>query len=80
VQGHNDAAVGSFWGGNRDGGARRHEGIDIFAPRGTPAIAATAGYITRTGETPLGGRVVWLVDAARGDHLYYAHLDKQLVV
>ncbi len=79
VQGRNDAAAGSFWGANRDGGARRHEGIDIFAPRGTPAIAATAGYITRTGETPLGGRVVWLADAAHGDHLYYAHLDKQLV-
>ena len=79
VQGRNDAAAGSFWGANRDGGARRHEGIDIFAPRGTPAIAATAGYITRTGETPLGGRVVWLDDAAHGDQLYYAHLDKQLV-
>ncbi|WP_208176665.1 M23 family metallopeptidase [Hymenobacter negativus] len=79
VLGRTDAAAGSFWGANRDGGARRHEGIDIFAPRGTPAIAATAGTITRTGETPLGGRVVWLADAAHGEHLYYAHLDKQLV-
>lgn len=79
VRGRNDAAAGSFWGADRDGGARRHEGIDIFAPRGTPAIAATNGFITRTGETPLGGRVVWLADAAHGEHLYYAHLDKQLV-
>lgn len=79
VLGRSDAAAGSFWGAARDGGARRHEGIDIFAPRGTPAIAATAGYITRTGETPLGGRVVWLTDPTHGDHLYYAHLDKQLV-
>jgi murein DD-endopeptidase MepM/ murein hydrolase activator NlpD len=79
VLGRTDAAAGSFWGADRDGGARRHEGIDIFAPRGTPAIAATAGTITRTGETPLGGRVVWLADAAHGEHLYYAHLDKQLV-
>jgi murein DD-endopeptidase MepM/ murein hydrolase activator NlpD len=79
VLGRTDAAAGSFWGANRDGGARRHEGIDIFAPRGTPAIAATAGTITRTGETPLGGRVVWLADAKHGEHLYYAHLDKQLV-
>jgi hypothetical protein len=79
VLGRNDAAAGSFWGATRDGGARRHEGIDIFAPRGTPVVAATAGYITRTGETPLGGRVVWLADAEHGDHLYYAHLDQQLV-
>jgi murein DD-endopeptidase MepM/ murein hydrolase activator NlpD len=79
VRGRDDAAAGSFWGADRDGGARRHEGIDIFAPRGTPAVAATDGFVTRTGETALGGRVVWLADAAHGEHLYYAHLDKQLV-
>jgi murein DD-endopeptidase MepM/ murein hydrolase activator NlpD len=79
VKGRTDQAIGSFWGNDRDGGARRHEGVDIFAPRGTPAVAATAGYITRVGETKLGGRVVWLADAATGQHLYYAHLDKQLV-
>lgn len=79
VKGRTDQAIGSFWGNARDGGARRHEGVDIFAPRGTPAVAATAGYITRVGETKLGGRVVWLADAATGQHLYYAHLDKQLV-
>jgi len=79
VQGRTDAAVGSFWGAARDAGARKHEGIDIFASRGTPAVAATAGYITRTGETPIGGRVVWLADVEHGNHIYYAHLDKQLV-
>ena len=79
VLGRDDAAAASFWGADRDGGARRHEGIDIFAPRGTPALAAADGFITRTGETPLGGRVVWLAAAAHGEHLYYAHLDQQLV-
>ncbi len=78
VKGRTDQAIGSFWGNARDGGARRHEGVDIFAPRGTPAVAATDGYITRTGESKLGGRVVWLADA-QGQHLYYAHLDRQLV-
>jgi len=78
VKGRTDQAIGSFWGNARDGGARRHEGVDIFAPRGTPAVAATDGYITRTGESKLGGRVVWLADA-QSQHLYYAHLDKQLV-
>lgn len=78
VKGRTDQAIGSFWGNERDGGARRHEGVDIFAPRGTPAVAAADGTITRTGESKLGGRVVWLADA-QGQHLYYAHLDKQLV-
>ncbi|SHJ48767.1 SH3 domain-containing protein [Hymenobacter daecheongensis DSM 21074] len=79
VRGKNDVAVGSFWGADRDNGARRHEGVDIFARRGTPVVAAASGLITRTGETPRGGKVVWLADAAHGQHLYYAHLDKQLV-
>jgi len=66
-------AVQSLFGGDRDGGARRHEGIDIFAPRGTPVIAAEAGYVTRVGDTPRGGKNVWV----RGDQrsFYYAHLD-----
>ncbi|QIX63303.1 peptidoglycan DD-metalloendopeptidase family protein [Hymenobacter sp. BT18] len=79
VQGKNDVAVGSFWGAERDQGARLHEGIDIFARRGTPVVAAATGYITRVNETPRGGKVVWLADAAHGQHLYYAHLDRQLV-
>ena len=79
VRGRTDAAIGSVWGDGRDNNTRRHEGVDIMAPRGTPAVAATSGTITRTGETELGGRVVWLADAATGQHLYYAHLDRQLV-
>ncbi|WP_223649570.1 M23 family metallopeptidase [Hymenobacter psoromatis] len=78
VKGRTDQAIISRWGDPRDAGARRHEGLDISAPRGTPAVAATDGYITRTGESQLGGRVVWLADN-QGQTLYYAHLDKQLV-
>ena len=65
--------VQSVFGVDRDGGARRHDGIDIFAPRGTPVIAAEAGRITRVGDTPRGGKNVWV----RGDQrsFYYAHLD-----
>jgi hypothetical protein len=62
----------------RDGGARDHQGIDIFAPRGTPAIAATDG-VAYPSENRLGGRVVFLYDPRRGRSLYYAHLDRQLV-
>jgi|GEM_PF-613981 len=79
VQGRADDAIGSFWGVDRDGGARHHEGIDIFAPRGTPAVAAAAGTITRLDNTRLGGNVVWLSADGTNEHLYYAHLDRQLV-
>ena len=76
VQGHDATEVASFFGDPRPGG-RRHDGIDIFAPRGTPVLAATGGRVTRAGENRLGGNVVWL----RGDGLsfYYAHLDKREV-
>jgi murein DD-endopeptidase MepM/ murein hydrolase activator NlpD len=73
------ANVGSVWGDNRDGGKRSHEGIDIFAPKLTPAIAAADGYITGVREGGLGGKVVWLRPEGKDYTLYYAHLDKQLV-
>lgn len=79
VQGKNSKNIGSFWGADRDGGVRRHEGIDIFAPRGTPAIAATSGIVRGVNTNNLGGKVVWLWDEERNQTLYYAHLDSQLV-
>lgn len=79
VQGKDSRNISSFWGADRDAGKRRHEGIDIFAKRGTPAIAATDGYIAAVNENRLGGKVVWLQDTKRQQRLYYAHLDEQLV-
>lgn len=71
--------VQSVFGDARDGGARDHHGIDIFARRGTPVVAATDGRVTSVRNTPRGGNVVWLRDDRRGYSLYYAHLDRQLV-
>ena len=65
----------SFWAASRDGGKRSHEGIDIFAPRGTPLLAITDGRITSTGDRGLGGKQVWLRDGLFGKTMYYAHLD-----
>lgn len=79
VQGHTSKAIQSFWGAMRDGGVRNHEGIDIFAARSTPVVAAVAGTVTRVNTTPIGGKVVWLLDRKRQQSLYYAHLDSQLV-
>jgi peptidoglycan LD-endopeptidase LytH len=69
----------SVFGDPRDGGRRRHEGVDIFAKRGTPVVAAAGGVVTRVGEGGLGGRVVWVWDPSRSLLLYYAHLQEQLV-
>jgi murein DD-endopeptidase MepM/ murein hydrolase activator NlpD len=56
------------------GEGRKHEGQDIFAPRGTPILSATRGYIYNIGENPLGGQTVSVVGAG-GRLYYYAHLD-----
>ncbi len=79
VSGRDSRAAQSFFGAARDGGRRNHHGIDIFAPRGTPVIAASAGVVRRVDETKIGGKVVWLWDVKRGQSLYYAHLDSQIV-
>jgi len=78
VAGKDSGAIRSFFGASRDGGRRRHHGVDIFAPRGTPAVAAVDGVVTRVRNGGLGGKVVWVRDAD-GHSLYYAHLDTQLV-
>ncbi|MEP7344360.1 MAG: M23 family metallopeptidase [Gemmatimonadaceae bacterium] len=79
VDGQGNRAVQSFFGAARDAGRREHHGIDIFAPRGTPALAATDGLVRSTSPNNLGGNVVWLSDVRRGQTMYYAHLDSQVV-
>jgi len=56
------------------GSDRLHEGQDIFAPRGTPVLSATEGYIVNIGENNLGGQTVSVIGAG-GRTYYYAHLD-----
>lgn len=79
VYGASNKAIGSFYGASRDNGKRKHEGVDIFAPRGTPVIAPTEGYITRVGHYGLGGKFVWMRDLKRQHSYYFAHLDSQMV-
>ena len=75
VAGISDKAIQSYWGASRDGGKRSHEGVDIFAARGTPVLASVAGFVGRTGNRGLGGKQVWLRENLFGNSLYYAHLD-----
>jgi peptidoglycan LD-endopeptidase LytH len=61
------------WGGVRSEN-RRHEGIDLFAPRGTPVRSTTRGLVTKVGTNRLGGQVVGVLGPGWEWH-YYAHLD-----
>src|SRR5690606_2776221 len=79
VQGKSSRAIQSVWGDVRDGGRRSHEGVDIFASRGTPVLAPVQGMVTSVREGGLGGKQVWVRDQKRNWHLYFAHLDSQLV-
>ena len=78
VERHGDADIGSEFGASREGGRRSHHGIDIFAKRGTPVLAASPGLVNRVDTTAVGGMVVWMRDD-RGNRLYYAHLDRHYV-
>jgi murein DD-endopeptidase MepM/ murein hydrolase activator NlpD len=71
--------VGSFWGSVRDGGKRKHEGIDIFARKGTPVVAIADGVVVDAGNTPRGGKTVWLRSFNDDYYYYYAHLNEQFV-
>lgn len=79
VPGSTQPRIGSFWGANRDGGSRSHEGIDIFGKFRTPVISAANGFISSTRENKLGGRVIFLNPDGKPYSLYYAHLDSVLV-
>lgn len=73
VAGIRVSQVTDTWGAPR-GGGRAHEGQDIFAPRGTPVLAATDGWVYRIETRERGGKVVWVAGAG-GMRYYYAHLD-----
>jgi murein DD-endopeptidase MepM/ murein hydrolase activator NlpD len=57
-------------------GARRHEAIDILAPRGTPVIAADDGVVQKLFTSAAGGLTVYEFDPDQRFCYYYAHLDR----
>jgi murein DD-endopeptidase MepM/ murein hydrolase activator NlpD len=73
------ARIGSFWGAARDGGSRKHEGIDIFAARKTPVVAVADGFVSVITTSGRGGKTIWLRSPDHQMTFYYAHLDKQFV-
>jgi murein DD-endopeptidase MepM/ murein hydrolase activator NlpD len=79
VLGASRKSIISLYGDARDGGKRRHEGIDIVAPKGTLVVAPSDGVITSVGYNSLGGKVIWMNDSKRKHSYYFAHLDSQMV-
>lgn len=73
VEGVEVRRLTSTFGAARSGG-RRHQGADIFAPKGTPVVSATRGVCERIGVDSLGGKVVWVIGEGPAAY-YYAHLD-----
>lgn len=73
VEGVTKARVTASFGDPR-GEGRRHEGVDIFAPRGTPVRSTTDGVIEWKGMRGLGGRIVRVTGPGGYVH-YYAHLE-----
>ncbi|HMC37307.1 MAG TPA: peptidoglycan DD-metalloendopeptidase family protein [Actinomycetota bacterium] len=64
-------AYSDDFGAPRPGG-RRHQGIDLMAPLGTPIYAAQAGRFEQNWNQ-LGG-IGAMVFADNGDYTYYAHM------
>jgi murein DD-endopeptidase MepM/ murein hydrolase activator NlpD len=74
VDGVDARALDDTWGAAR-GVGRKHEGIDIFAERGTRVLSSTEGIVANVGTNGLGGLVVWVVGPG-GQRHYYAHLER----
>jgi murein DD-endopeptidase MepM/ murein hydrolase activator NlpD len=65
-------AFGDTWGAPRSGG-RRHQGVDMIGPIGTPLLAVVDGFAEPKTNT-LGGTTIWF-KGNDGNRYYYAHLD-----
>jgi murein DD-endopeptidase MepM/ murein hydrolase activator NlpD len=74
VEGVRPNQITDSWNSLRSGG-RRHQGVDIFAPRNRNIRTPLAGVIGFLGQNSLGGNVVWLI-GPRGYYHYFAHLEK----
>jgi murein DD-endopeptidase MepM/ murein hydrolase activator NlpD len=58
------------------GATRRHEAIDILAPRNTPVLAVEAGTIARLFQSKAGGTTIYQFDPTGRYCYYYAHLER----
>ena len=55
VQGVKPRQIADTWGGARSEG-RKHQGVDIFAIRGTPVLSSTQGIVSQVGLIDLAAK------------------------
>jgi peptidoglycan LD-endopeptidase LytH len=58
------------------GATRRHEAMDILAPRNTPVRAVEEGVIARLFHSKAGGITIYQFDPTERYCYYYAHLER----
>jgi murein DD-endopeptidase MepM/ murein hydrolase activator NlpD len=56
-------------------GSRKHEAIDILAPRGTDVVAVEDGKVAKLFTSNAGGLTLYQFDPSETFVYYYAHLD-----
>ncbi|HEX3526800.1 MAG TPA: M23 family metallopeptidase [Thermoanaerobaculia bacterium] len=75
VQGIRPQQLQDTFNDSRGNGARRHEALDIMAPRGTPVLATEDGRIAKLFTSKQGGLTIYEFDPTVAYAFYYAHLD-----
>lgn len=58
------------------GPSRRHEGLDVLAPRNTPILAVEDGTVAKLFVSEAGGLTLYQFDPASQYAYYYAHLER----
>jgi murein DD-endopeptidase MepM/ murein hydrolase activator NlpD len=75
VPGEDSTRLDDSFDAPRDGGARKHNAIDIMAPKGTPILSVQDGRVLKLSRNPKGGITVYATDLEEHYVYYYAHLD-----
>jgi len=58
------------------GSSRRHEALDVLAPRNTPVLAVEDGTVARLFLSDAGGITIYQFDPTTTFVYYYAHLER----
>ena len=61
---------------SRAAGLRKHEALDIMAPKGTPVRAVEDARVAKLFKSVQGGLTIYLFDPSEMFTYYYAHLDR----
>ncbi len=75
VEGIDPSTIHDSFDEMRGGDTRRHDALDILAPRGTNVVATDDGTVKKLFTSVAGGLTVYQYDPDQRYCYYYAHLD-----